>query len=171
VEYTISVVGDCGKIWGKLKKLGTTNMFEGFKGEYTHLMDGKRRISIPAKMRKSLGKKGVITRGVDECLVLYPLAEWKTMAEKLQQLPTAKKESRALVRLLLAGATEVSLDKLGRILIPEYLAKYAHLQKNAIVVGLSNRIEIWDKEKWDAYRKKAETNLPSLIEQLGDLGI
>ena len=134
-------------------------------------MDGKRRISVPAKMRKDLGKKAVVTRGVDECLVVYPAREWKEKAEKLQSLPTAKKETRALVRLLLAGAVDVDLDKLGRILVPDYLAKYAHLRKDTTVVGLGNRIEIWDEEKWNAYRGKAEANLPSLIEQLEELSI
>jgi len=134
-------------------------------------MDKKRRISVPAKMRANLGERVVVTKGVDECLELYPVKEWERKAEYLQNLPTARRETRALIRVILGSASEIELDKLGRILIPEYLTDYAELKKEVIVVGLGNRIELWNSERWEEYRSKAEDNLPALIEKIEELGV
>lgn len=144
---------------------------QDFKGQYSHSMDRKRRVSIPAKMRANLGARVVITKGVDKCLEIYPTKEWGKRAEHLQNLPKARRETRALIRIILGSASEVELDKLGRILIPEYLTEYAGLDKEVIVVGLGNRIELWNEEKWEEYRSKAEQDLPTLMEKIEELGV
>jgi len=142
-----------------------------FIGEYYHNLDTKKRLAVPAKFRTNLGKKAVLTRGLDNCLYLYPMAEWKKLAEKLSNLPITRADSRAFARLMLAGAMDVSLDRLGRIVVPEYLKKYASLGKKTVVAGLYNKIEIWSQEKWETYRQKAEKNVDDLASKLGELGL
>ncbi len=142
-----------------------------FIGEYNFTIDEKKRVAVPVKFRKNLGKKAVITRGLDRCLVLYPLKEWEKVAKKLEGLPNSKVDARTFSRILLSGAVDVELDKLGRILIPDYLKKYADLKKNVVLLGLSNRIEIWSKEKWDEYKQKAEKEIGDMASRLEELGI
>jgi MraZ protein len=142
-----------------------------FIGEYFHTLDTKKRLAIPAKFRKDLGKRAVLTRGLDNCLYLYPLQEWKKLAEKLSRLPITRSDSRAFVRLMLAGAMDVSLDRLGRILIPDYLKDYADLGKKIAVAGLYNRIEIWDENKWEAYKKQTTKQAENIAEKMNELGI
>lgn len=142
-----------------------------FIGEYSYTIDQKKRVAIPAKFRKELGKKAVITRGIDNCLVIYPLVEWQKLAEKLEKLPTSRADSRGFVRLMLAGAVEAQLDKLGRILIPDYLKGYANLKKNVSILGLSNRIEIWSEERWKNYKSKTEQEAGDIAERLNELGV
>jgi MraZ protein len=142
-----------------------------FIGEYFHTIDTKRRLAIPAKFRKNLGQKAVLTRGLDNSLYLYPLNEWKKLAEKLAHLPISRSDSRAFVRLMLAGAMDVSLDQLGRILIPDYLKDYAGLGKKAVVAGLYNRIEIWNENKWEAYKKQTIKQAENIAEKMNELGI
>lgn len=138
-----------------------------FIGEYIHTIDHKRRLAIPSKFRKNLGEKAVIAQGLDNCLVVYPLPEWDKKASKLENLPDGQINARSFTRIMLSGATEVEFDTLGRILIPEHLRKYAFLKKNIAVLGLSNRIEIWDKEKWDEYKTGAEKTVGEMAQQLG----
>ena len=140
-------------------------------GEYKHTIDTKKRLSLPAKFRKELGKKVVVTRETDNCLVIYPEKEWKIKSDKLEKLPASQPEARKFARVILAGAMEVNLDKLGRILIPDYLKKYSGLKKNVVVCGLSNRLEIWDLKKWETSRGGAEKQIDSLASKLGELGI
>jgi len=142
-----------------------------FIGEYTYSIDEKKRLAIPAKFRKALGKKAVITRGIDNCLVIYPLSEWQKLAKKLESLPSSKIDARGFARLMLAGAVDVVLDKLGRILIPDYLKNYADLKKNVAILGLSNRIEIWDEKKWQEYKQKTEREVGDIAERLNELGV
>jgi len=142
-----------------------------FIGEYTHTIDHKRRLAIPSKFRKVLGKKAVITRGLDNCLVVYPIKEWERVAEKLQSLPVSRVDARGFARLLLAGAVDVSLDKLGRILIPDYLKEYANLRRNVAIIGISNRIEVWDEKRWDSYKKSTEKEVGNIAQKLEELGI
>lgn len=142
-----------------------------FIGEYRHTIDTKKRLALPAKFRTQLGKAVVITRGLDNCLVVYPLKEWKIMSDKLGKLPTSQVEARGFARIMLAGAMEVNLDKLGRILIPDYLKKYAHLKKNVVVCGIFNRLEIWDAQRWETYRGKMEKEVGDLADKLKELGI
>ncbi len=142
-----------------------------FIGEYFHTIDTKRRLAIPAKFRKDLGKQAVLTRGLDNCLYLYPSKEWEKLAEKLAHLPITRADSRAFARLMLAGAMDVTLDQLGRILIPDYLKEYAGLGKKAVVAGLYNRIEIWDERKWESYKNQTTKQVEDIAEKMNELGI
>ena len=158
----------CGKKWEKFFLLGITEMFIG---EYTYTIDSKRRIAIPSKFRPGLGKKAVITRGIDNCLVIYPLEEWKKLSQKLESLPASRSDARRFVRIMLSGAVDVLLDKLGRILVPDYLKEYAGLKKSVCLIGISNRIEIWDEQRWISYKKSAEKEVGNMAERLEELGI
>jgi MraZ protein len=142
-----------------------------FLGEYKHSLDVKGRMAIPAKFRDKLNAGAIITRGIDNCLFVFTNAEWEKLAEKLNALPLGQANSRAFVRLMLAGASDVELDAQGRILIPDYLRKYAGLKKETVVAGLYSRIEIWDEAVWAAYKAKTESSSESIAEQLGELGI
>jgi len=142
-----------------------------FIGEYNHNLDEKGRLAIPVKFRDELKGGAVVTKGLDGCLFLYPMNEWKTLAEKLSQLPISQANTRAFARLMLAGAMDVSLDKQGRIMIPDYLRKYINLGKKVIINGLYNRLEIWDEDGWEEYKKKTETDSGEIAEQLGGIGI
>ncbi|MCD6410608.1 division/cell wall cluster transcriptional repressor MraZ [bacterium] len=140
-------------------------------GQYTYNLDTKRRLAIPAKFRKLLGKRAVITRGLDNCLFLYPIKEWEKLAQKLSQLPISQADARGFARIMLAGATDVTIDNLGRILIPDYLTKYADLNKRVVIAGLFNRIEIWDEGKWSKYQQKTEKEAGDIAERLKELGV
>lgn len=140
-------------------------------GEYKHTLDTKGRMAIPAKFRDKLTAGAIITRGIDNCLFIFANAEWEALAAKLIALPLAQANSRAFVRLMLAGATDVMLDNQGRILIPDYLRKYAGVKKEVVVAGLYNRIEVWDEAAWQAYKTKTESSSEQIAEQLGELGI
>jgi MraZ protein len=140
-------------------------------GEYNHNLDNKGRIAIPAKFRDKLSAGAIITRGLDNCLFVFTNPEWEILAKKLVALPLAQANSRAFVRLMLAGAMDVELDNQGRILVPDYLRKYAGLKKQVVVAGLYNRIEIWDSERWRGYKQKTESASDEIAEKLGELGI
>jgi len=140
-------------------------------GEYKHNLDPKRRVSLPAKFRKEIGKKAVITRGLDSCLFVYTQKEWKEMADKLSELPVGQSDSRSFVRMMLSGAVEVETDSLGRILIPDYLKEYAGLGEKVVIAGVYKRLEIWDEEKWNSYKEQAEKQTDVLAEKLGDIGM
>lgn len=142
-----------------------------FIGEYQHLIDPKKRLAVPSKFRGELKNKVVVTRGLDKCLFVYPMKVWQALAEKLGAIPVGESGTRSFVRLMLAGATDVETDKQGRILIPDYLKEYAGLDKNVIIAGIYNRLEIWDETKWNEYKKNAEKNTDEIAEQLGKLGV
>ncbi len=142
-----------------------------FIGEYSYTIDHKRRVSIPSKFRSQLGEKAVITRWLENCLVLYPMEEWGKFTEKLERLPGTQIDARGFSRVLLSGAVDVTFDKLGRILIPDYLTEYASLKKNVTIIGLSNKIEIWDEEEWKQYRKDTEKELGDIASKLKELDI
>lgn len=142
-----------------------------FIGEYSHSIDPKKRLAIPAKFRSDLKNKLVITRGLDKCLFIYPMKVWNELAEKLGNLPMGESGTRSFIRLMLAGAIDVEVDKQGRILLPDYLKDYAGLSKNVVIAGLYNRLEIWDEQKWNEYKKSAEKNSDEIAEQLGKLGV
>lgn len=139
-------------------------------GEFQHTLDSKKRVALPAKFRKEIGKKAVITRGLDKCLFLYPIDEWAKVAENLSQLPTGQASTRSFVRLFLAGARDVEIDSLGRILIPDYLKDYASLGQNVVIIGVHKRLEIWNQDNWEEYRKKIEGESEVLAEKLGEIG-
>jgi MraZ protein len=142
-----------------------------FFGEYQYSIDEKKRLAIPPKFRKILGKKAVITRGLDQCLFLYPAKEWQLLAKKLSQLPLSQSDARGFARLMLTGAMEVVFDDLGRILIPDYLKEYASLTKKTVVTGVYDRVEIWDENKWQNYKIKTEKEVGDIAERLKELGV
>lgn len=142
-----------------------------FIGEYTHNLDAKGRMAVPAKFRNKLSGGAIITRGLDHCLFIFSNKDWEVLAQKLISLPLAQANSRAFARLMLAGAMDVEVDKQGRILIPDYLREYAGLKKQTTVAGLYNRIEIWDNEAWQAYKSKTEASSEEIAEKLSELGI
>jgi MraZ protein len=142
-----------------------------FIGEYNHTIDDKGRMSVPVKFRTKLADGAVVTRGLDNCLFVYPMAEWQALAEKLAALPMSQRNTRAFSRLMLAGAMDVSLDKQGRIILPDYLRKYAKMTKKVVVAGLYNRLEIWDETSWNEYKATTEEDSNDIAEQLGDLAV
>jgi len=142
-----------------------------FIGEYSHSVDPKKRLALPSKFRKELGKTVVVTRGLDKCLFVYPMSAWKELAQKLGTMPIGEAHTRSFVRLMLAGATDTTMDSQGRVLVPDYLKEYAGLDRDVIVAGLFNRLEIWDTEKWQTYKQDAEKNTDQIAEELGKLGV
>lgn len=142
-----------------------------FIGEYQHSLDEKGRIAIPVKFRVKLAKGAVVTHGLDKCLYLYPEKEWQELAVKLANLPISKAGPRAFARFMLAGAMEATPDKQGRVILPDYLRRYASVTKKVVVAGLFNRLEIWDEEAWEKYKAGTEKESVGIAEQLGELGI
>ena len=120
-----------------------------FMGEYSHTIDAKGRIIVPAKFRESLGDNIVVTKGLDNCLFVYTSEDWRKFEEKLRTLPLTNKDARKFTRFFLAGAAEMEIDKQGRILIPSVLREFAALEKDVVLVGVGSRIEIWDKARWN----------------------
>ncbi len=139
-------------------------------GEYTHSIDDKNRISLPAKFRKEIGRTVIATHGLDSCLFLYSGKEWQKISEKVSELGMAQADRRGLNRFILAGATEIEVDANGRILIPEYLKKFASLEKEVVFAGVGSRIEIWNDKRWAEYKKKLESNAGEMAEKLGAVG-
>jgi MraZ protein len=160
-----------GELWKKLGKYPRKGENSMFIGEYTYSIDEKKRLAIPSKFRKELGRRAVITRGIDNCLVVYSLLGWQKLAKKLENLPTSQGDARNFARMMFSGAADVQLDKLGRILVPDYLRAYASLKKNVAILGLSNKIEIWDEKKWQEHKKKTEVAVGDIAEKLKELGV
>lgn len=143
-----------------------------FLGEYKHNIDYKGRVSVPKKFRRELLKEGpVLTKGLDQCLFLYPKGSWKVLAERVKLLPVTGANARAFSRYIFGSAIEVSFDGLGRIQIPEYLRNYAHLSKEAILVGVGERVEIWSLAYWREYEQNLEKKGEEIAEKLKDSGI
>ena len=135
-------------------------------GEYQHNIDVKGRLIIPVKFRDALGEEFVITRGLDQCLFGYSMEEWKAIEDKLKTLPLTKKDARAFTRFFFSGATECQLDKQGRINIPAQLVNYAELEKECVILGVSNRIEIWSKHQWEDYFTSSEESFADIAESM-----
>ena len=142
-----------------------------FMGEYKHSIDAKGRIILPADFREELTDNFVITKGLDNCLFLYTAEEWDKLSTKLRQLPLAKAEARAFVRFFFAGARQAECDRQGRFLVPANLIAHAKLQKDVVLIGISNRIEVWSKAEWDRYNEEITPSVSSIAETLVDLGI
>jgi len=140
-------------------------------GEYFHTIDAKGRIILPADFRAELGEAFIITKGLDNCLFVYEQAEWDILAAKLKQLPMAKPEARAFVRFFFSGARQLECDKQGRFLVPGNLRAHAVLEKDVVLIGVSNRLEVWSKEKWNAYNDEINPAVTKIAETLADLGI
>ena len=142
-----------------------------FIGEYQHIIDDKNRIIMPSKFREDLGYNFIMTKGLDNCLFVYPKEEWTILEGKLRSLPLTNRDARAFVRFFFSGATECVLDKQGRVLIPNNLREHAKLIKEAVIIGVSTRIEIWSKEEWDAYNSDDNLSYDSIAEKMAELGI
>lgn len=140
-------------------------------GEYLHTLDPKKRLSLPSKWRSELGKNVVITRGLDNCLFVYPLTAWQTITEKISALPLGAADTRSFNRFFLSGAVEVEVDKTGRILVPDFLKDFAQLEQKVILAGIHDRVEIWDENKWNDYKQKIEGEADTLAEKLGSIGV
>ena len=142
-----------------------------FIGEYNHTIDTKSRIIIPSKIRESLGPSFIMTKGLDYCLFVYPQEEWRIFEEKLKKLPLTQKDARAFVRFFFAGAVECEVDKQGRVLIPLNLREHAKLKNDAVIIGVSNRLEVWDKKNWEEYNENEDLSYDSIAEKMVELGI
>ncbi len=144
-----------------------------FIGEYSHAIDAKGRIILPADFRQELGVSFVITKGLDKCLFLYGQQAWEELAAKLRALPLAKPEARAIVRFFFSGARTLECDKQGRFLVPANLRNYADisLRQNVILAGADNRIEVWSKEQWLTYTSEVEPDVTAIAASLSQLGI
>jgi MraZ protein len=139
-----------------------------FLGEYQHTIDEKGRITIPAKFREALGTNFIITRGLDNCLFVYPREEWNQLEQRLKSLPSMAANARAFARLLFSGACECEWDKQGRVNVPSHLREYARLEKDCTVIGVSTRVEIWDKASWEEYSRKSQDSFNEIAEKLVD---
>ncbi|GAA0135896.1 division/cell wall cluster transcriptional repressor MraZ [Paenibacillus sp. YSY-4.3] len=139
-----------------------------FMGEFQHSIDDKGRIIIPAKFRDLLGASFVVTRGLDQCLFVYPMQEWQVLEQKLKALPLMKSDARAFTRFFFSGATECEWDKQGRVNLPGNLRQYAKLEKDCVVLGVSNRVEIWSRDTWEQYFQQSEDTFNDIAEKLVD---
>jgi MraZ protein len=140
-------------------------------GEYKHTLDPKKRLSIPSKWRKDLGKMLIVTRGLDNCLFVYPQREWGKITEKIGQLPLGQADTRSFNRFFLSGAVEVEVDSVGRILVPDFLKEFAGLDTKVVLAGIHDRVEIWDENRWQEYKTQIEAAADSLAEKLGEIGV
>lgn len=145
--------------------------FRMFMGEYQHTIDQKGRIMMPAKIRSQLGERFVLTKGLDSCLFVYPEGEWKVLEDKLKKLPFTNKDARNFSRFFFSGAIEVEFDKQGRVLIPNNLRNHGKLDKEAVIIGVSTRLEIWDKETWENYNVETQGEYEELAEKMMDFEI
>lgn len=139
-----------------------------FTGEYLHTLDTKGRVIIPSRLRDGLGEKFMITRGLDHCIFAYPLSEWASLEEKMIKFPLTKKDYRAYNRLFFSGAMEVEADKQGRVLIPQYLRDYAGIEKDVMIIGVADRVELWNEAAWKEYFEEVDSNYEELAEKLDD---
>ena len=139
-------------------------------GEYLHNLDEKKRISLPKAFRAALGKRIVITRGLDNCLFVYSRSAWETLAKKLQGLSLVQAETRGFSRFMLSGAVEIEVDAAGRVLIPDHQKDFAGLKKRVVFAGVSDRVEIWDAERWGSYKRGIDRNAEQMARKLGEIG-
>jgi len=140
-----------------------------FMGEYNHTIDAKGRLIVPSKFREKLGDEFVVTKGLDDCLFVYPLEEWGHIEEAFRKVPLTNKKARDFVRFFFAGAACCEVDKQGRILLPPTLRAYAGLEKDIVSAGVLNRVEIWDREKWE--RSSEIGNMDEIADYMADLGV
>jgi MraZ protein len=139
-------------------------------GEYIHTLDDKKRVSLPVKFRKEVGKKIIITAGLDNCLWIFTLAQWKKISDKLSNFSMLQADNRSFNRYMFGSATEVEVDTIGRILLPEFLVSRASLKNRIAVVGVQERIEIWNESAWREYKNVVEKKADQLAEKLGQAG-
>ncbi len=140
-------------------------------GKYHNSIDAKSRMIIPSKCREDLGGVCVLTRGIDKCLYVYPMAEWSKFMEKLSKLPTSDSKARAFVRHFYANAVECEIDKQGRITLPQELREYAAIDKDLVTVGIIDKVEIWAREEWDAEVRETDDSTWDMAEKMAEYGI
>ncbi len=140
-------------------------------GEYTHTLDGKNRMSLPVKFRKEIGRSVVIAPGLDNCLSLFTTKEWQKISSKLSDSSMLTSDNRSFSRFMFGQAVDVSVDSQGRILIPENLKNRSKLSSKVVVIGVQNRVEIWNEKAWNAYKKIVETQADALADKLGQVGV
>jgi MraZ protein len=140
-------------------------------GQYTHTLDPKKRLSLPSAFRKELGKKVVLTNGLDHSIFIYSLKEWEKVASKLGEMGIGNSDTRSFNRFMLGGASLVEVDASGRILIPDFLKKFASLGEKVILAGIHNRVEIWDEKAWESYTEKVSSEANVLAEKLSEIGV
>lgn len=140
-------------------------------GEFTHTIDNKNRLSLPAKFRKEMGQSLVVTPGLDNCLFIFTKKEWIKISEKLSSFSMLQADNRSFNRFMFGGATEVGVDSIGRILIPDFLKSRAGLKDKAVLIGVQNRLEIWNEKSWNDYKKVVEKQADALAEKLGGVGM
>jgi MraZ protein len=142
-----------------------------FIGQFEHAIDQKNRIAVPVKFRRAISGGAVITKGLDGCIFLFTKEKFQKMAQSIGQLPLTRSSARLYARLILAGASDVEFDKQGRIILPGYLKEYAKIKRNATIVGVYDRVEIWDKGAWSKSIEKIENKAGGIAEGLSDLGV
>lgn len=140
-------------------------------GEYTHSIDDKNRLSLPSKFRKEMGKSVVLTPGLDGCLFVFTGKQWEKISEKLSQGSFLKSDSRSFNRFMYGGAVEAEVDAIGRILVPDFLKDRAKLKEKVVIIGVQDRVEIWNEDSWMDYKKMVEKQADSLAEKLDGIGI
>ena len=140
-------------------------------GEYTHTIDDKNRLSLPVKFRQEMGKKIVITPGLDHCLFAFTMTEWKKISEKLSNSSMLQADNRGFNRFMFGGAVEAEVDYIGRILVPDFLRERADLKNRVVVIGVQSRVEIWNEKSWGEYKKVVEKQADTLAEKLGQVGV
>lgn len=142
-----------------------------FLGEYQHSLDNKGRITIPARYREELGSEFVATKGLENCIFLFPVKEWQAFAAQIKSLPMARADARGFARFLLAGACEMEMDRQGRVLLPANLREYADIEKDLVIIGVGARVEIWSRDRWAVYSESAEQSFVDITANLVDLNI
>ncbi len=142
-----------------------------FIGEYTHTVDEKSRISLPSKFKTELGKKVVVTRGLDNCLFLFTHKTWTDRSKELSKLGMMQADTRGFSRFMFSGAVEIDVDSTGSILIPDYLREFADLKSPVVFAGVHDRIEIWNEKKWKTYTRHIESQADMMAEKLGKVGM
>jgi MraZ protein len=140
-------------------------------GEYTHTVDDKNRVSLPAKFRQEMGKKVVVTPGLDNCLFVFAVKEWNKISEKLSESSMLQADNRSFNRFMFGGAVEAEVDSIGRILVPDFLRERAGLKEKVVIIGVQSRAEIWNEKAWGEYKKVVEKQADTLAEKLGQVGV
>ncbi len=140
-------------------------------GEYTHAIDEKNRLSLPVKFRQEMGKKVVVTPGLDNCLFVFTLKEWEKISAKLSESSMLQADNRSFNRFMFGGAVEAEVDSIGRILVPDFLTERANLKNKLVIIGVQNRVEIWNEKSWVEYKKVVEKQADALAEKLGQVGM
>ena len=140
-------------------------------GEYTHTIDVKNRVALPAKFRKEFGTKVIVTRGLDRCLFIYSPKAWSRIVDRMSDLSIGTASTRGFNRFMLSGAVEVELDSQGRMLIPDFLKGFAKLESKVVLAGVNDRVEAWNEDEWQTYKAGIEEHADELAEKLGEVGV